>query len=144
MPPHGDPRVRGAAADGARSAGGEPVAIRFVDKTPATTETDMPADAAARAPQGPAVDQDAAQPDEHTPDEHAPDEHAQPAPPRPAPRRRRPDAVPAPTEPEGDDAPPPAEVPGEPEAASATLPGFEDRPKPKRRRGAARPYWGFG
>ena len=135
MPPQGNPRVRRAAADGAWGAGGEPVAIRFVDKTPAATEADTPADAAAaHAPQAPAVGPDAAAPDACEPS----------ASPRPKPRRRKADAEPAPAGPEGGDVAPAAEAPGVPEAASAALPGFEDSPKPKRRRGAARPYWGFG
>ena len=113
------------------------MAIRFVDKTPATTEADTPADAAAHDPQAPAVGPDAAEPGACKPI----------ASPRPKPRRRKADAhadaEPAPAGPEGGDADA-AEAPKGPEAASAALPGFEDSPKPKRRRGAARPYWGFG
>ena len=109
------------------------MAIRFVDKTPATTEADTPADAAAHDPQAPAVGPDAAEPGACEPI----------ASPRPKPRRRKADAEPAPAGPEGGDADA-AEAPKGPEAASAALPGFEDSPKPKRRRGAARPYWGFG
>ena len=105
------------------------MAIRFVDKTPATTETDAPADHAIQPPQEPVADPEAA-------------EGEPPAPPRPARRRRKADA-PASTGPEGDAAPD-SQASGEPAATSAALPGFEDRPKPKRRRGAARPYWGFG
>ena len=105
------------------------MAIRFVSIEPAA-DTSGPAE-----PPG----------STEAPDPAAPPETGEAAPPAepcpgPKPRSRagtkRREAAPA-----ADDAsavPPAAGGPAEPGA----LPGFEDRPKPRRR--AARPYWGFG
>lgn len=122
------------------------MAIRFVSIEPAP-ETTGPTDAT----DGPEV------PETQEPDEVGPSEAPRPA---PRPRRargggKRGDAVPAaeaagdgeslspPAEAteDGERLSPPAEAAAQPPAPAA-LPGFEDRPKPRRR--AARPYWGFG